>query len=89
MSLSVKEVNRYVTHILWVIAISVKEVNKYVTHISRVMLISVIKGIFVIYLVACWITDHYHLSLILGMDISEWCFNFNFTSLAAEVTRPI
>jgi len=30
----------------------------------------------VVYLVARWTTDHYHLSSNVGVDISEWCFIF-------------
>jgi len=39
--------------------------------------------------VACWITDHHHPCLKLGMGISEGCFIFDFTSLPLEVARPI
>ena len=46
-------------------------------------------GASVIQLVAHWITDHYHVSLNLGVGISEQCFIFDFASLPLEVTRPI
>jgi len=39
--------------------------------------------------VACWITDHYHLSSNLGVGISESCFIFDFASLPSEAARPI
>ena len=39
--------------------------------------------------VACWTTDHYHMSSNLGVGISEGCFIFDFTSLPSEVARPI
>ena len=39
--------------------------------------------------VVCWIIDHYHPSLNLGVGISEGCFIFDFASLLLGVTRPI
>ena len=39
--------------------------------------------------VACWITDHYHPGLNLGLGISEGCFIFDFASFPLEVTQPI
>ena len=39
--------------------------------------------------VVCWITDHYHPGLNLGVGISEGCFIFDFASLPSEVTWPI
>ena len=36
-------------------------------------------------LVVCWITDYYHLSLNLGVAISERCFIFDFASLPQPI----
>ena len=34
------------------------------------------------------VSDHYDLSLNLGMGISDGCFIFDFASLALEVAQP-
>ena len=40
-----------------------------------------VDGTSMVWLVALWITDHYHLSSNLGVGISEGCFVFDFASL--------
>ena len=42
------------------------------------------QGASVVQLVACWTTDHHHLSQNLGVGISEGCFIFDFASLAVR-----
>ena len=39
--------------------------------------------------VACWMTDHYHLCSNLSVGISESCIIFDFASLPLEVAHPI
>ena len=40
-------------------------------------------------MVACWITDHYHPCLNLGVGIPEGSFIIDFASLPLEVVRTI
>ena len=48
-----------------------------------------IRSISLLLTVACWTTDHYHPSSILGVGISEGCFLFDFASLPLEVASPV
>ena len=52
-------------------------------------LLQTFKDVSVVWLVARWTTDHYHLSSNLAVGIYQGCLILDFGSLPLDVARPI